>query len=375
MNLTCSVCKGSSYLNPTFQLETLPCNHKICFDCLQRLFSTSSTTGTVLCPVCAKPIRKGQITSQSFLFDDQMMHKEIAIRKQLSNLFSLQPSDFKSQQEYDSYQEQLEDYVFNLVNDFEVASTKEQLSKFEHANAARIAHRQIERKELMKKMAHDLEQERRDQEEKRQRYIEEQLSKLEEEQKRKNEMAKHLAEGMQLTPLSLDSTNESSTSHLISVFSSISTSAKPKQNSDAQTENGEKSEDVAQEEENASETVAPKFPATIPEKASAAISLAEERLLALSRQIMQNEEYPRPVDASVKSLDSASIAAFRHRKDKSGNPLSLDEIELALRGGGCDSDAPSIRCYQEYLASIFAKGTKVKKKKKKKDASSTSDVH
>lgn len=129
---SCPVCKSDRYLNPKMLMMVSPCYHKVCDGCVARLFST----GSAPCPVCGASLRRTHWVLPTF--EDMAVEKECRIRKRLSTIFCMLPADFEDSRAYNDYLEQVEDIVFNLVNDVDVQQMEAKLEAYKAANQEKI---------------------------------------------------------------------------------------------------------------------------------------------------------------------------------------------------------------------------------------------
>lgn len=131
----CPICKTSRYLNPNLKFLVNPeCYHKICANCVDRLFSM----GPAPCPYegCGKMLRKNKFKQQ--VFEDLGVEREVDVRQRVSKTFNKRSEDFPSLREYNNYLEEVEEIIFNLVNNIDVEATQEKLQAYEQRNRDQI---------------------------------------------------------------------------------------------------------------------------------------------------------------------------------------------------------------------------------------------
>lgn len=109
-DLSCPVCKSDSYLNPNIKILVSPCFHRLCEQCVYRIFSH----GYAPCPQCQTPLRR--INYISSTFEDIEVEREIKIRKLLHRNFERKEAEFKDTVEYNDYLEEFENLVFKLLD-------------------------------------------------------------------------------------------------------------------------------------------------------------------------------------------------------------------------------------------------------------------
>ncbi|CAB4255099.1 similar to Saccharomyces cerevisiae YDR460W TFB3 Subunit of TFIIH and nucleotide excision repair factor 3 complexes, involved in transcription initiation, required for nucleotide excision repair [Maudiozyma barnettii] len=128
----CPICKTDRYLSPDLKFLVNPeCYHKICENCVDRIFSL----GPAQCPYkgCDKILRKNKFKTQ--VFDDVGVEKEVDIRKRVFNVFNKTIDDFNGNlDEFNKYLEDVEDIVYNLDHGVDVEKTEERLRTYEELN-------------------------------------------------------------------------------------------------------------------------------------------------------------------------------------------------------------------------------------------------
>ncbi|KAI1311582.1 TFIIH/NER complex subunit [Mortierella claussenii] len=178
----CPVCQTDRYLNPQMKLKVGPCFHKMCENCIERLFAH----GPAPCPTCRQTLRKAAFSEQTF--EDLTVEKEVRIRKQMSSKFNKRREDFKTLKDYNDYLETVEDLTFKLVNEIDVETTKAAIDKFaaENRDLIRInADRLLNESRMATQMQ---EMQRKERQQQREAYMQE----LQAEQAAKNEDRKML---------------------------------------------------------------------------------------------------------------------------------------------------------------------------------------
>lgn len=108
-DLKCPVCKSDSYLIPDIKILISPCFHKLCEQCVYRIFSR----GPAPCPVCKTPLRRVNFIASTF--EDVEVAREINIRRIMHRYFTRASSEFESQERYNDYLEEFEDKVLELL--------------------------------------------------------------------------------------------------------------------------------------------------------------------------------------------------------------------------------------------------------------------
>ncbi|KAJ3039903.1 TFIIH/NER complex subunit [Rhizophlyctis rosea] len=133
----CQNCSAEKYLNPNLKLLVSPCFHKLCENCIDVNFKA----GPGICPIpgCNTTLRRRDFVVQTF--EDLLVEKEVQIRKRLTRIFNKRPEDFVGEdrvKNYNKYLEDLEEMIFSLVYDDNVAETEEKIKAYSDANKAAI---------------------------------------------------------------------------------------------------------------------------------------------------------------------------------------------------------------------------------------------
>ncbi|KAI8608325.1 CDK-activating kinase assembly factor MAT1-domain-containing protein [Chytriomyces sp. MP71] len=129
----CPVCKSTRYMKPHLRLLVSLCYHKMCEDCINRLF----LAGAAPCPICKTSLRKSNFVAQTF--EDLRVEKEVHFRRKVGKFFNKRIEDFGGDEKaYDDYLEEVEDILFNLANDVDVQATTERVEKWRQENKTLI---------------------------------------------------------------------------------------------------------------------------------------------------------------------------------------------------------------------------------------------
>merc|ERR1711862_628076 len=132
MDSECPVCKTTKYRNPSMQMLVNVCGHGLCSSCVETLFARGSGS----CPECDVPLRRVNFKIQ--LFEDASIDKEVEIRRRVLRDFCRTQEDFESLREWNDYLEQVEDIIFNLVNNIDKEETEKMIAKYAESNKAFI---------------------------------------------------------------------------------------------------------------------------------------------------------------------------------------------------------------------------------------------
>ncbi|KAH3678558.1 hypothetical protein WICMUC_001367 [Wickerhamomyces mucosus] len=131
----CPICKTDRYLSPDMKFLVNPeCYHKMCESCVDRIYSL----GPAPCPYpnCGKTLRKNRFKLQ--IFDDILVEKEIDIRNRILSIYNKIQDDFDDLQSYNSYLEEVEEMIFNLMNGIDIVNTETKLKQYKEENLQKI---------------------------------------------------------------------------------------------------------------------------------------------------------------------------------------------------------------------------------------------
>ncbi|VVT51603.1 uncharacterized protein SAPINGB_P003151 [Magnusiomyces paraingens] len=94
--------------------------------------------GPAQCPYdgCTKILRKNKFKEQ--IFEDLVVEREVDVRQRVSKTFNKRQEDFENLSEYNNYLEDVENIIFNLVNNIDVEKTEEKLQAYEQRNKEQI---------------------------------------------------------------------------------------------------------------------------------------------------------------------------------------------------------------------------------------------
>ncbi|KAJ8330670.1 TFIIH/NER complex subunit, variant 2 [Batrachochytrium dendrobatidis] len=125
---------ASSVSGCCYKLLIHPIQLYRCESCINRLF----LSGPAPCPICKVTLRKSNFVSQTF--DDLYVEKEIQIRKKVGRYFNKRLEDFAGNLRlYNDYLEEVEEILFNMINDVDVQQTQERIERFRLENKEIIA--------------------------------------------------------------------------------------------------------------------------------------------------------------------------------------------------------------------------------------------
>lgn len=130
---SCPKCGTSKYSKPSLKLFVNECGHSLCDKCMDTLFLYDSAN----CPQCGRSLRRKNFRLR--LFEDDLVEKEIDVRRKILKDFNKKEEDFDTPAEYDNYLEQIETIIFNLTNGVDVEETEQLVENYRKQNTELIA--------------------------------------------------------------------------------------------------------------------------------------------------------------------------------------------------------------------------------------------
>lgn len=131
--LFCPHCKTTKYRKPLLKFKVNVCGHTLCENCVELLF----IKGSAPCTTCGLPLRKNNFRLR--LFEDDIVEKELEVRRRVLKDFNKKEDDFASLREYDDYLEQVETIIYNLTYEVDVEQTKQMIEQYRRDNAELIS--------------------------------------------------------------------------------------------------------------------------------------------------------------------------------------------------------------------------------------------
>ncbi|KAL0484748.1 CDK-activating kinase assembly factor MAT1 [Acrasis kona] len=96
---------------------------------------------------------------------EQIMDKENRIRKAILKDYNKTQQDFENLKEYNDFLEEVEDIIFNIVNDIDVEETQEKIREYRNKNKMQIARNRARKDEEVRRKKQLAEEEVRKQQE------------------------------------------------------------------------------------------------------------------------------------------------------------------------------------------------------------------
>ncbi|KAH7713000.1 CBN-MNAT-1 protein [Aphelenchoides avenae] len=130
----CPKCRTTEYQNPKLVMMINECGHPLCSICVENIFARNTNR----CPAdgCGKTLYRKNFWEQ--LFDDPFIEKENHIRRRLDKVFNLKEEDFTTLREFNDYLENVENIVFDLVQEQNVDEREAEIKEFKEKNAELI---------------------------------------------------------------------------------------------------------------------------------------------------------------------------------------------------------------------------------------------
>jgi len=131
---SCPKCKSNEYNNRSLVMMINECGHPLCQNCVENIFARNANR----CPYdgCDRILKKNNFWEQ--VFDDPFIEKENYIRRRVLKTYNLMEDNFPTLKEYNDYLEHVEEIIFKLVNDEDVASVEEEMRKYREENSDMI---------------------------------------------------------------------------------------------------------------------------------------------------------------------------------------------------------------------------------------------
>jgi len=186
----CPLCKSELYLNPTMKFIPAICGHKFCETCINRTFLTSSI---IQCPICKTSLRRGNFLTK--VDEDPELERELNVRRTILKEFNKRREDFKTLREYNDYLEEVEDLIYNLVNDIDIVATQDKIKKYRRENQAVIVLNQSKKADEDRLLQEQMKVEQEEYETRKRNYILEEQKRMQDLLKEKEDILDDWASG------------------------------------------------------------------------------------------------------------------------------------------------------------------------------------
>ena len=192
-SISCPICKADSYLNKNLKLlVSTPCCHRMCESCVYRLYSQ----GAAPCPICGTTLKKTSFSEP--LFEDLSAEKEYRTRKQVMKWFNKRREDFETLKDFNDYLEEIEDIIFNLINQIDVERTNSRIESYRRSNQEVILKNATRQTKESKAIWKEVEQEKVEAQRRRDAENQEIESERREQEKARVKLVEELAKGDRL---------------------------------------------------------------------------------------------------------------------------------------------------------------------------------
>ncbi|XP_025418011.1 CDK-activating kinase assembly factor MAT1 [Sipha flava] len=126
--LACVRCMSSKFRNPNLVFSFNICGHTMCANCIEVAF----VKGSGPCPKCLIPLRRNGFKLQQF--EDASVDVEVETRKRVLLDYNKTEDDFDNIDDYNDYLVEIEDIIYNLVKNINVAETRERIELYKKQN-------------------------------------------------------------------------------------------------------------------------------------------------------------------------------------------------------------------------------------------------
>ena len=117
------------------------CGHKFCKNCLNDIF-TNQGKRQFSCAACFKAGRQVMVKREKLSkksLESLEVDKDIRIRRKIKSIFNQTVNDFQTLEDFNNYEEEVEDIIFNLVHDLRVDEMKAKIDRYQKENEVEIA--------------------------------------------------------------------------------------------------------------------------------------------------------------------------------------------------------------------------------------------
>ena len=155
-NDSCAQCGSrqsstSNLTNVVFQINSDPkCGHRFCGPCIHDIF-TNQGKRQFACKLCAAQgrssvVKKERLSAKSL--EETEAERDVRFRRRIKAIFNKSEEDFPTLQEYQDYDEEVEDIIYNLVHDIDVITTNQKIEKYRKENEETIFFNQSKQMEM-----------------------------------------------------------------------------------------------------------------------------------------------------------------------------------------------------------------------------------
>ena len=110
-------------------------------------------------PNCKAIVERRGLTEQDL--DEAEVEKDARVRKRIKAIYNKIPEDFASMNDYRDYEEEVEDIIFNLVNNIDIDETNARVESYRNEHMKMILENQSKQSMEWQILAEKIEQEER----------------------------------------------------------------------------------------------------------------------------------------------------------------------------------------------------------------------
>jgi hypothetical protein len=137
--------------NTVFEVCVDPkCGHKFCSNCLHDMF-THQGKRQFACKKCTAQgrqvmIKREKLSAKSLA--ETEVEKDVRVRRKVMAIYNKQKEAFETIEEFRNYEEEVEDIIYNLVNNINTEKTQQIIKLYANRNEESIAYNAGKRSEL-----------------------------------------------------------------------------------------------------------------------------------------------------------------------------------------------------------------------------------
>jgi CDK-activating kinase assembly factor MAT1 len=139
----CVICNdihgnSSNLLGKIFKVNTTPkCGHKFCDDCINKEMARKRQFS---CPKCGIPVTREKLSIKGL--DETEVERDFINRRKIKSIYNKTEEDFNTLLEFQNYEEDVEDMIFNLVHGIDEEETLKKIEIFQKNNISNISQKQ-----------------------------------------------------------------------------------------------------------------------------------------------------------------------------------------------------------------------------------------
>lgn len=158
----CAICnynvihgKTSNLNGKTFKVNSTPkCGHKFCDDCINKEMARKRQFS---CPTCGIPVTREKLSTKGL--DETEVERDFIIRRKIKAIYNKTEEDFSTLLEFQNYEEDVEDMIFNLVQGIDEEETQKKIELFQKNNISNITQKQSKKDQDEKRIINKIKEE------------------------------------------------------------------------------------------------------------------------------------------------------------------------------------------------------------------------